>query len=129
MSDLKLIDGDLSINPSTSDLDYFIKEEDSIRDSLIRRIKTLKLQYAVNYYDYDNLRFTLLDLEYGSNVYKYLAYPINIVEQQLYNELQLSLLEESRISVQNISINKTVNYSISFQVEYKYADTLYIIET
>lgn len=125
MTDLQLIDGDLNINASTLDLNYFIKEEDNISANLIRRVKTLKNQYSISYYDYSDLTFKIIGLDYGSNIYSYLSQPTNILAYQALRELKLSLEQETRIRVINVNMVSPNNYSMTYLVDYYYKDEFY----
>lgn len=127
MTDLKIVDGDLSINPTTLDLDFYLKEEDNIATSLLRRVKTLKSQYSLNYYDYTNLTFKVIDLDYGSNIYSYLSQPSSILGYQALNELKQSLRNEPRISLLDIRTTESNSYSIKFIVQYNYKDNTHFL--
>lgn len=114
-ADLRIIDGDIFTENGQFKIQ---KDEELIREAVIRRLKTPLNGYSVYSVDLDTSEVVILDADYGNISYELTALDSQLVYEKLKDSISQSLSLEPRITLQNVTTSNDIIEGVSTIISY-----------
>jgi hypothetical protein len=114
-TDLRIIDGDIFTENGQFKIQ---KNEELIREAVLRRLKTPLNGYSVYSVDLDTSEVVILDADYGNLSYELTALDSQLVYEKLKDNISQSLSLEPRITLQNVTTSNDIIEGVSTIISY-----------
>lgn len=118
-TDLSLKEGDLYVENGQL---VISKDEELIKESLLRRILTPINVYAKAVSDFNTGTLTIVDQDYGNPSYDLTAIDSQIVVEKLKDELTHLLRDDPRVEVVSIDITSDIMGEVQTVINYYIKD-------